>query len=312
MLDSKEVEEEAILAALMGISEMMGDLTDVDELLDAIVRIAPRLAAADRCAIFLRNPRAPEFRVTHAFSPDPAVTALLLRLTIREAEIEKLVHRLVRQKIPVMLREGKEPMLPAAIVEAFQIRSMLLVPLVYQDQVMGFMATDEAAKDHVFTSREVNVVQAIAAHAAVALVHTRLVDAYRLERRRAEALAASLCDGVITLDPQLRIVTLNGGAEALFGWRSEEAAGRHCADVFEGPNSGGETVGIARKILAGSTRDTAVVRFQAKDGSPVACLVTGSSVPSGTGGVGEILYALTRVDPDADLTTQHLGRTAGG
>jgi len=311
VLDSKELEEEAVLAALMGISEMMSDLTDVDELLDAIVRIAPRLVAADRCAIFLRNPRSPEFRVTHAFSPDPAVTALLMSLTIREAEIEKLAHKLVRQKIPVMLREGKEPRLPAPIVQAFDIRSMLLVPLSYQDQVMGFIAIDEAGKDHVFTSREVNVVQAIAAHAAVALVHTRLVDAFRLERRRADALASAVCDGVIVLDAQLRVAAMNPGAESLFGWRFEEVQGRPVAEVFDEPGAEG-TAEVARKILAGSTRDTAVVRFRARDGSPVACLVTGVGVGGGTGPVADILYALTRVDPDADVTTRRPARTGEG
>lgn len=312
MLDSKELEEEALLAALMGISEMMSDLTDVDELLDAIVRIAPRLVAVDRCAIFLRNPRVPEFRVTHAFSPDAAATALLLRLTIREGEIEKLAYKLVRQKIPVMLREGKEPLLPHAIVEAFNVRSMLLVPLVYQEQVMGFIAVDEAGRDHLFTSREVNVVQAIAAHAAVALVHTRVVDAFRLERRRGEALAGALCDGVIALDPQLRIVAINLGAESLLGWESEDILGRPCADVFDDPGAPGETAAVAAKILAGSTRDTAVVRFRAKDGSRVECLVTGVAVVGPSGGAGEILYALTRVDPDSDLTTRRPARTGAG
>jgi PAS domain S-box-containing protein len=311
VLDSKEVEEEAILAALMGISEMMGNLTDVDELLDAIVRIAPRLVTVNRCAIFLRNPRAPEFRVTHAFSPDPAATALLMRLSLREADIEKLAHKLIRQRVPVMLRESKEPLLPAPIVEAFQIRSMLLVPLSYQDQVMGFIAIDEPSRDHLFTSREVNVVQAIADHAAVAIVHTRLVDAYRLEHRRSEALAGALCDGVITLDPQLRIVAMNPGAEALLGYRAEDVIGRPCADVFDDPMSPGVTSAIAAKLLAGSTRGSAVVPFRANDGSRVACLVTAVAVADAEGARSELLYALTRVDPDSDLTTRHPARTRG-
>jgi len=181
MLDSQELGEEQILAALMGITEMMGDLTDLDELLETIVRIAPRLVSVNRCAIFLRNPRAPEFRVAHAFSPSPAATETMLRLSIPQAEMERLAHKLIRQRVPVLLREARESFLPATILETLKIRSMLLVPLEYQEQVMGFMTLDEPGKDHVFTSREVNVVQAIASHAAVALVHTRLVDAYRAQ-----------------------------------------------------------------------------------------------------------------------------------
>src|SRR2546425_6772423 len=251
MLESRELEEEAILAALMGITEMMGDLTDLEELLDAIVRIAPRLVSVDRCAILLRNPRAHEFRVAHAFSSDGATTDRLMRLAIPEVDMGRLVHKLVDQRIPVMLRAGREPLLPAAIMDTFEIRSMLLVPLVYQEQMMGFMTLDEAAKDHLFTSREVNVVQAIAAHAAVAIVHTRLAESYRLERRRAEALADALCEGVVTLDRQLRIVSLSPGAEALLGWMTDDVAGTLAAEVLDDRASTGEVLSPARKILGG-------------------------------------------------------------
>ena len=305
MLDSRELEEEAILAALMGISEMMGDLADLDELLEAIVRIAPRLVSVNRCAIFLRNPRAPEFRVAHAFCPDAATTDRLLRHVLLESDVPKLAHKLTRQRIPVMIREGREMLLPAPFVDAFLVRSMLLVPLAYQEQVMGFMTLDEGGKDHVFTSREVNVVQAIASHAAVALVHTRLADAYRLERRRSEALAGALCDGIITLDPDLNVASMNLGAETLLGWQSEEAQGRPCGDVF-----GNEAREAARRILGGASRDQSVVRFRAKDGSAVGCLVIAVPV-SGAVGPAEILFAITRVDPDA-ATTRRPGRTGEG
>ncbi len=304
MLDSRELEEEALLAALMGISEMMGDLSELDELLDAIVRIAPRLVSVDRCAIFLRNPRASEYRAAHAFSPDASSTALLLRLTIPEADMEKLIHKLVRQKLPVLMREGREPSLPRPIVEAFRIRSMLLVPLTYQEQVMGFMCLDKAGLDHLFTSREVNVVNAIASHAAVAIVHNRLVDAFRLERRRSDAMAGALCDGVIAIDANLRIASLNRGAEALLGWPTETVEGRLAGEVF-----GEEATEPARRILAGNARDAGVAALRAKDGSKVACFVTAVPVPAPAGGIAELLYALRRVD---DPTSERPERTGEG
>lgn len=301
-MESKDLEEEAILAALMGISEMMGDLTDLDELLDAIVRIAPRLVAVNRCAIFLRNPRAPEFQAAHAFSRDPAATARLMRLVLPEADIERLAHKLVRQRIPVMLREGREPYLPVPIVTAFQIRSMLLVPLSYQEQVMGFITLDEPGKDHVFTSREVNVVQAIAAHAAVALVHSRLLEAYRIERRRSEVLGAAICEGIIALDPHLRIVWMNSGAEALLGWSSEKNLGRAGLELV-----GEDAVLIAQQALSTSSRGAAVVGLRTKDGHELECHLTAMPV-MGTHGAVEVLLALARVAPGAP-TTRHPGKT---
>lgn len=296
MLDSRDLEEEAVLAALMGISEMMGDLADIDELLDAIVRIAPRLSSATRCAIFLRNPKTRDVRVAHGFTHDSESTALLSRLAIAEADIPKLVHKLFDQKIPVMIREGREPMLPAPILKALRIRSMLLVPLAYQDQALGFLTVDDPGKDHVYTSREVNVVNAIATHAAVALVHARLLEAFRQERRRTLALAGALCDGIVSLDTSLRIGFLSPGVESLLGWRSDEVAGRSVGEALAADGEDIEALG--RELLEGTRRVTGVFRFQSKSGRPVTCLVTGLSVPSGGNGAAEVVFALSKVDPE--------------
>jgi len=312
MLESREPGEEAILGALMGITEMMGNLTDLEELLDAIVRIAPRLVSVDRCAIFLRNARDQEFRVAHAFGGDPATTTRLMRLTISQDDMGKLVHKLVDQRVPVMLRAGREPLLPAPIMDDFQVRSMLLVPLVYQEQVMGFITVDEAARDHLFTSREVNVVQAIAAHCAVAIVHTRLAEAYRIERRRAVSIADALSDGVIILDRHLRIDSLSPGAEALLGWATDEVHGKAAADVFDVPGAAHEVESAALNVLAGAAHVAMVLRFRTKDGQRIPCSVRAAAVPGTMGGPSEVVYALTRADEGVTLTTRHPARTAAG
>src|SRR6266571_3106841 len=64
-----EVDEEQILAALLGVAEMAGDLTDPEELLAAIVRITPGLVGVDRCAVLGYDKQAREFRTLAAFGP---------------------------------------------------------------------------------------------------------------------------------------------------------------------------------------------------------------------------------------------------
>ena len=309
MLDSREIGEENLLAALIGISEMMGDLPDLDELLETIVRVAPPLVSVSRCTIFLRNPRTREFRVAHAFSMDPATTSRLLRLSILEADVPLLTKKIVEMKIPLLYREGKEPVLPESVVRSFDIRSMLMVPLAYQGEVLGFITLDEPGKGHVFTSQQVNVVNTIASHTAVAVVHTRLVESYALERHRSEALAEALCDGVITLDAHLRVLSLNRGAVALLGWTSDEVTGRTYWDAFDaaaGPS--GDGAALARKLVAGARRATGRVNLQARDGSRIACLVTAIAVSGPSREATEILFALTRILPG--VTRPHPERTA--
>ncbi len=306
-MSPREVDEENLLAALMGISEMIGGLADLDELLETIVRIAPRLATVSRCAIFLRDERAREFRVAYAFSPDEASPALLRQLTIHEEEVPRLTHKLVDQKIPVMFRQAREPLFPEKFARALNIRSMLLVPLAFQGTVLGFMALDEPGKDHVFTSQQVNVMNSIAAHTAIALVLAKLEEAVRREQRRFEAVADAASDGVVTLDAELRITSLSPGAEALLGWPRGEVAGRPCGEVL-----GEELAGIVRKLLTGARRQTAPAELRAKDAHPVPCVVTAVALPSpaGKGGPAEVVCAMTRVE-SLDPTTRRRERTEG-
>lgn len=297
MLDSQELEEEAILAALMGISEMLADIGDLDELLDAIVRIAPRLAAVSRCSIVLRSPRTKELRVAHSFSRDPQSTAVLQRLVLREADIPELATKLFEQRIPVMIREGRVNLLPAPVTQTFRIRSMLLVPLAYQEQVLGFMAIDEPGRDHVFTSREVNVVNAVASHAATALVHARLRESLHREWRRGEAVASSISDGLVTVDANLRIVALSSGAESLLGWTTEEVMGRPVGDVLEREGAGaGSLAEVLRQSFAGGERGAAALQLRRKDGATVECLVTLAPVRSTSGTVLEVVCILSKVE----------------
>jgi PAS domain S-box-containing protein len=114
---------------------------------------------------------------------------------------------------------------------------------------------------------------------------------------------------VVTLDRQLRIVSLTRGAESLLGWRSEEVEGKPASDVFDDREPASEALAIARRILEGSARETGVVRFRAKDGAPVSCAVTATAVPGTMGGPAEVLYALSRTDDAA--TKGRRGRTGG-
>src|SRR5438876_11464924 len=88
-----EVDEEQILAALLGGAEMAGDLTDPEELLAAIVRITPGLVGVDRCAVLGYDKQAREFRTLAAVGPGGARTPFA-GLRIQVAEIPRRAHRI--------------------------------------------------------------------------------------------------------------------------------------------------------------------------------------------------------------------------
>src|SRR5438094_7065087 len=110
-----EVDEEQILAALLGVAEMAGDLTDPEELLAAIVRITPGLVGVDRCAVLGYDKQARELGTLAAFGPGRTPTPFE-GLPIQVAEIPRPAHRTVSLRLPALLTEpSPEAVLPPLI-----------------------------------------------------------------------------------------------------------------------------------------------------------------------------------------------------
>ncbi len=285
-----EVDETQILAALLGIAEMVGDLTDMDELLGAVVRIAPSLVRVDRCAILAYDERAHEFRTSSHFGP-PGAGSLLEGLRISESDMPRLAQRLVRLHLPALVKaDTMDPALPPAVSKRLGLKSALLVPLVSRGRTLGLLWLDDSERGHYFTSKEINVMLGVATAVAVALDGAARSESLALERRRFEALAASVADGVIVLDHDLRILELNGPAEDLLGWQSSEVRGRRAHEVF--------AITEAQAAVAWS-RDANVpapasksLNLRTRAGGTMACEVLAVPVRGESGETQQVLYVL--------------------
>ena len=90
---------------------------------------------------------------------------------------------------------------------------------------------------------------------------------------RRAALALSGTDAVIATDDAGTILYWNGHAEALYGWKAEEALGRSVLDVTPASMSQAEAQRIMQTVLRGETwSGQFLVRH--RDGSPIRVNVT--------------------------------------
>ncbi|OGS46473.1 MAG: hypothetical protein A3K66_00555 [Euryarchaeota archaeon RBG_16_67_27] len=292
MMPAEDLDETQILAALLGIAEMVSGLTDTEELLEAIVRIAPGLVRVDRCALLAYDDAAREFRTVAAFAP-PGVPAAFTGLVLTDGDIPKVAHRLVKQRLPVLVKDAaKDQIVPPAIGQRLGMRSALIAPLVSRDRVLGILWLDSTKGQHYFTSKEINVAQGIATHAAIAMDNARTTQDLGLERRRFAAVVRSLCDGVIVVDEDLRILSVDEGAERLLGWTSAEVRGRRISEVFDITESQAR-VSWTREA-DGPSPVPKTLDLRAHDGARVPLQVLTSVVRDEDGGVQETIYALRR------------------
>ena len=103
-----------------------------------------------------------------------------------------------------------------------------------------------------------------------------------IEERRSylESVLACAPDAIVTLDGQHRILEWNQGAEILFGYTPQEAAGRNIDDLITGTDANviDEASGLTQRVLAGgSVSPTEMIRYR-KDGSPVNVIASGSPI----------------------------------
>ena len=290
MAAPEEIGETQILAALLGIAEMVGELADTKEMLEAIVRIAPSLVRVDRCAILAHDASAREFRTLVSFGPGGRGTAFD-GLRIPEEDMPRLAHRLVGQHLPVLLKaEPPDASLPPALAKRLGLRAALLVPLVYRGRVLGLLWLDHTAQSHYFTSKEINVIQGIAASLAVALDGASRAKALDLERRRFDALAHATSNGVLILDRDLRIRDADRPAEELLGWAASEVRGQKASDVLGiseaeasvGWTHGGKVPSPAAKVL----------QVRVRDGRHIPCELLAVPVRDASGEDVQFLYIL--------------------
>ena len=286
----EEIGETQILAALLGIAAMVGDLTDTEEMLESVVRVAPSLVRVDRCAILMYDETSREFRTGVSFDPNERESPFT-GLRIPEADMPRLAQRLVSLHLPALVKpDSKDAALPPAVAKRLGLRSALLVPLVCRGRVLGALWLDHSSQSHYFTSKEINVAQGIATSLAVALDGADRMVSLDLERRRFEALARSLADGMIVLDRDLRILEMDRSAENLLGWQSSEVRGRRAHEVFD-ISEAEASVGWTRDAEVPSPA-AKVLRLRSRNGPYVACEVLAAPVRNLGGETVQILYAL--------------------
>jgi PAS domain S-box-containing protein len=287
-----EIDETQILAALLGVAEMAVDLTDPEELLAAIVRLTPGLVRVDRCAVLGYDKRAREFRTLASFGPAGKPTPFE-GLRIQVAEIPRLAQRVVSLRLPALLKESsKEGMLPPFLQKRLGVSSALVVPLACRGRFLGALWLDDTRVPHLFTSKEVNVVQGIATELAAALNTSDLIGKLDLERQRFKALVGVLTDGLLIVDRDSRMVYVDSGAEALLGWQSSEIRGRRLYEVFEITEA--EANVAWTKERGGPAPAPKALSLRTRDGERVACLVQPIVVRDAVGEAFEVLYALRK------------------
>jgi len=119
------------------------------------------------------------------------------------------------------------------------IESIIAVPLKVHEKVKGMLLLGNS-KPYDYSIEEINHLVFLADQVALGIENAVLYKNAVLEKNKTEAILHSIGDGVVTLDWERKITSINPAASEISGWQAEEVVGRSCHEVFHGKDKDGQ------------------------------------------------------------------------
>ena len=172
----------------------------------------------------------------------------------------------------IMIRQSPQQHAIGRTLEAWGV--LLACPLIANQQLFGMIFLDMRHTGEVYGNDDIAFLRILGKQAALALDNARHFDEIAMMNEYHARLLHIMQDGVIAIDPRLRIITFNRAAERITGVLLAEALGQPW-----------EVTGIAPAVLLEATEDGVETRITHRGGQSIPILL--SVTPFTRGGEDE-------------------------
>ncbi|GAB4495590.1 MAG: hypothetical protein OHK0052_03460 [Anaerolineales bacterium] len=225
---SRREEERLNLHALAEIGQVVNSSLELNEVLRIVMDTIIRLSRAERGFLMLRDETGNlAIRVARNWEQESIESS--------EFAISRtVVNRVINEGQPILTTNAQEdPRFGGhESIIAYNLRSILCVPLKVKDEITGVIYTDNRIRAGIFTEAERDLLSAFANQAAVAIENARLFESVRRTLAEVTELKnlmdnvfASIVSGVITADIEDNITLCNRAAETILGRNAVELIG---------------------------------------------------------------------------------------
>ncbi len=284
----KRRREQALIAKEM--AEDIARSINLYQALGIVVHNLATIAGVDRCTLYRFDLDTGEIGFVRGFGLREKERKLLKGLRVRAARVDEMTRAAVEDReIQIVNDAVSDPRANPRNVKDFNIKSCLLAPLVFRDQVTGLVCLDHTRRKHYFDSNEVEMIRAAASQAAQAIEQVKMRESIHQkemalqqaqinqevfkERERSEAIINANPDAILMVGRDLKIVSFNPAAEELTGWRAGEAIGRSCCEILYGrgpdPRECRKSGCPIANAMQGDTSPLKEMLYQRRDGTQV-------------------------------------------
>lgn len=219
------------IAAFADIAIGLREAIDRDEMLHLVARKMCELVGVSRCSLYLRDERTGLYRgqVGHA---DHDIDPLVKRLT-GGVEADRFTREIVRTRAPVVISDARRDQRAVrSTMRSWRVRSMMGVPMVLRDEVIGIIFLDSEEEVRTFSELDRDLASAFAELAAAAISHDEVVrelrDSHAMVARQNGALRRAAA-----VDERFTRLVISGGSLREIAEAVTELTNRPCL-IFNG------------------------------------------------------------------------------
>lgn len=228
--NSLEIKEHERLLAICSVSQTVNSTLDLTQVLNIVMDTIVRLTGAERGFVMLLDEETGELAFRTARNMDQETmggSSFQISLGI--------VNRVASESRPVVTTNAQaDPRFSThKSIMNYSLRSILCVPLLVKNQVIGVIYVDSRIKTALFSERDLDILVTFANQVATAIDNARLFENVTMSKNLLDNIFASIPSGVITIDISDKITSLNPVAEKILGIPTKICLGSPYTRIFE-------------------------------------------------------------------------------
>jgi PAS domain S-box-containing protein len=210
-----------------------------DELISAVIAIMKNRLNFDRGAILLANAEGSSLHYIagYGFGPENEPTMRGIQFNLAQPDSKGVFVRSFWDQKPLIVEDIgaiKHQFSPRSqkLLEAIQVRSLISVPIVYENKPVGIIAVDNVKSQNALSQSDLNLIMGMASQLAVGISNADSFHKLQQSEEKYRDIFENVSDYLYYHDLSGHIVESNRSFQKVSGYHGDELARMHIKDLI--------------------------------------------------------------------------------
>jgi PAS domain S-box-containing protein len=234
---------------LKELAEAIAGAMSFKQAMGILVRSLVMIAGADKCLLFFYDAKAGKLEFARGYGLTSATTKYLQNASWDLDSLDEATTLAINEQEVITTEDAlSDPRINPEYARFLKMRACIIAPLIYGGKVSGVLAIGSNTKTSLFEEEDREMIMVVLDQVTLAIEQVRLRERVRereqrlreleaservfVERERSEAIISASPEAIFLVDRDRSVTLFNPAAAELFGWREEEAMGRHVHEII--------------------------------------------------------------------------------